>query len=200
MKNSSILLEHTYLVQKSQGTAISLAIAQRKIQNRLITAIKALYLQQPFSDAFLHTASILANYLLFAWQKPHELFWDASWRDCPERQASWELGGSAQRKPPSRGTKAPPMSRKPITQHTVNEQQQKSKCSRGNELLPVTQKVEEAATTVDWILPQQSVILKLFGQTGKTYFLLNKGLTICSSLPNKNSPATIQHAPKSKKK
>ena len=66
MKNLSTILEHPQLAQKSQGTAISLGTAQRKKQNRLITSTKVLHLQQPFSGAFLHTASMLANYLLFA--------------------------------------------------------------------------------------------------------------------------------------
>lgn len=60
----------------------------------------------------------------------------------------------------------------------------------------------ERATTVDWILPLWSVILKFIktGQTGKTYCLQKKGLLIHCSLPTENSPATIQHASRRKKK
>lgn len=60
----------------------------------------------------------------------------------------------------------------------------------------------EGATTVDWILPLRSVIVKFveIGQTGKTQCLQKKGLLIHCSLPTENSPATIQHASRKEKK
>lgn len=91
-----------------------------------------------------------------------------------ERQASGEGGGVV--KPPSLGAKAPPSSRwEPHITQWINSNQSSSAAEERS-----SSQSPRGATAVDWILPLQGTILKLYGQTCKASCLLEKGLVMCS--------------------